>query len=123
MIYRPTLEIVKADLNDVTAISFTTDGWTSINKIFYTITSFCFYQNTKLSSDAFGCSDVREWFYTVHNFIISGKLFTKQLYYLFPTLKQSLGSCNLKIFAMWKQLRHDDGFVTSSVLFLRGSKS
>lgn len=59
--YESTLEKVKAELNDITALSLTTDGWTSINnEHFIALTVHFINSDTVLCSRLIGCINYNE---------------------------------------------------------------
>ncbi|CAI6366923.1 unnamed protein product [Macrosiphum euphorbiae] len=59
--YESVLDNVKTDLHDVTALSLTTDGWTSINNQHYIALTVHFLNSeTKLCSILFGCINYNE---------------------------------------------------------------
>jgi len=59
--YESTLEKVKADLNDVTALSLTTDDWTSINnEHFIALTVHFINSDTVLCLRLIGCINYNE---------------------------------------------------------------
>jgi hypothetical protein len=122
VIYTPTLERVKSDINDVTAIFLRTDGWTSINNFFLRLRHAV---SIKIQNrfQVHWVVQTHESDFTRCVILLYQEFVTEQLHFLCPTLKQSLGSYSLKSVALWKQLWHDGGFVTSSLLFLSGSNS
>lgn len=59
--YENILEKNKTDLRDVTALSLTTDGWTSINNQHYVALTVHFLKSeTKLCSRLIGCINYSE---------------------------------------------------------------